>query len=175
MHADRFDDVPAIATLISVAITIGCALMGQSAHATGPARPTPVACDQYAGVIDSRPIAADLYRELEARTRADPRGLRSQAPVNGGRYWIRADYGDGRSSVPYPHIGCFADMRIGLAWFCSADTGFARLRGGCLPSSRGRPIDLPMAGCVSLPIVLREPVIFCAAGHSPVVESVELP
>lgn len=130
------------------------------------------ACEQFAAIIDARPVAADLHRTLEQRaTRLAP-DVRAQAPINGGRYWIRADYGDGLGAAPYPHLGCFADLRIGLAWFCGADVKIpvtTRSRGPCAVSRRSRPIALPATGCVSLPIALREAILYCAAGSSPTV------
>ncbi len=132
-----------------------------------------IECEQYAGVVGRTPLDTVLYDKIQSKAKTLPESLYKLGPVNGGRYWVRADYGDGVSPTPYPHVGCFADLRVAIAWVCMADDKFLRTRGSCRWRGSARTIaaiQLPKDGCVPLGIELREPVIYCAPGHSPKID-----
>lgn len=126
-----------------------------------------VSCESVAAVVDGRALDASLYAILASAVGKTSTTIYSAAPITGGRYWVRADYGDGRAVKPYPHFGCFADIRIAIAWFCGADKDYVKSRASCTPARRGPAVELPAAGCVSIALSLREPIIYCAPGSSP--------
>ncbi len=134
---------------------------------------SPVDCEQFAAVVGRTPIESGLYEKIQSKAETLPESVYRVGPINGGRYWVRADYGDGVRPAPYPHVGCFADLRAAIAWTCMADTTYLRDRGSCRWRSSARVLvakQLPANGCVSLGIELREPVMYCAPGHSPKIE-----
>jgi hypothetical protein len=129
-----------------------------------------IKCDEHAAVVDGQPLDNSLYSILTENAKPISNDVYEFAPINGGRYWVRADYADGVNHTPYPHLGCFADLRIGIAWACSADREFVKKRFGCNWRAQRKAITLPESGCVALPVRLREPIVYCAPGASPSVE-----
>lgn len=130
-------------------------------------------CEQFAAVVGRTPINSTLYEKILSKAKTLPESVYRIGPVNGGRYWVRADYGDGIKPTPYPHVGCFADLRVAIAWACMADDSYLRDRGSCRWRGSARVLvakQLPADGCVPLGIELREPVMYCAPGHSPKID-----
>lgn len=134
------------------------------------AQSEPIHCEDHAAIVDGVPLDSSVYEILTRNAQPISADVYGFAPINGGRYWIRADYGDGANPTPYPHIGCFADIRIGIAWACTADREFVKRRFGCNWRVQYKSFDLPNDGCVTMPVALREPIMYCAPGASPTVK-----
>lgn len=132
----------------------------------GPAQ-TAVPCESVAALIDGKPLPPDRYALLDRVAEKVSGTLLQDAPLDGGRYWTRADYADGFGAAPYPHYGCFADVRYLVAWFCQADRGWVSQQWGCAPRRRVGVAERAPAGCVRTRLSLREPIIYCAPGYSP--------
>jgi hypothetical protein len=129
--------------------------------------PTAVPCESVAALIDGKPLPSDRYALLDRGAEKVSETLLQDAPLDGGRYWTRADYADGFGAAPYPHYGCFADVRYLIAWFCQADRGWVSQQWGCVTRRRVGVAERAPAGCVRTRLSLREPIIYCAPGHSP--------
>jgi hypothetical protein len=149
-------------------IALGLALGSSAARAIEQTPATePLACESVAALVDGAALDTDSYALLDRAAEKLDHGLYQDAPIDGGRYWTRADFADGVGAAPYPHYGCFADIRYLMAWFCQADKGWVSHQWGCVPRRRTGTAERAPSGCARTRLSLREPIIYCAPGHSP--------